>query len=110
CSTRTCRPVSSWIAAAGTGATSPSTRSPPSGATGRRTRPSADVAEFLDRNGGPLIEGLIDHVILTGIAVGIGLVLSLGLALLAHRRRGLAPLVTGTTGLLYTIPSLALFA
>lgn len=68
------------------------------------------MAEFLDRNGGSLIEGLLDHLVLTAIAVGAGFVLSLALALLAHRRPRLTPLVTGTTGLLYTIPSLALFA
>lgn len=68
------------------------------------------MAEFLDRNGGSLVEGLLDHLVLTAIAVGVGLVLSLALALLAHRRPRLIPLVTGTTGLLYTIPSLALFA
>lgn len=68
------------------------------------------MTEFLDRNGGSLIEGLLDHLVLTAIAVGAGFVLSLALALLAHRRPRLTPLVTGTTGLLYTIPSLALFA
>lgn len=68
------------------------------------------MARFLERNGGQLVDGLVDHLVLTGIAVGFGLVLSLVLALLVHRRPGLAPLVTGTTGLLYTIPSLALFA
>lgn len=68
------------------------------------------MAQFLERNGGQLVDGLVDHLVLTGIAVGLGLALSLVLALLVHRRPGLAPLVTGTTGLLYTIPSLALFA
>jgi osmoprotectant transport system permease protein len=68
------------------------------------------VEEFLARNGGLLAEGLVAHLVLTGIAVGVGSALSLGLALLAWRRRRLLPLVTGTTGLLYTIPSLALFA
>lgn len=51
-----------------------------------------------------------DHVILTIIAVGVGLVISLALALLIHRdRRAYAP-VTAVAGVLYTIPSLALFA
>lgn len=68
------------------------------------------MLEFLDRNGGLLAEGLRNHVVLTGIAVGVGLVLSLALAIVVHRRPRFAPVVTGTTGLLYTIPSLALFA
>lgn len=66
--------------------------------------------EFLARNGAMLADGLARHLLLTGIAVGVGLALSLALALVAWRRRRLIPLVTGTTGLLYTIPSLALFA
>lgn len=68
------------------------------------------MGEFLARNGAMLADGLARHLLLTGIAVGVGLALSLALALVAWRRRRLIPLVTGTTGLLYTIPSLALFA
>lgn len=50
------------------------------------------------------------HVVLTAIAVAIGLVLSFPLALVARRWRGLeAPILSGT-GILYTVPSLALFA
>src|SRR3989304_1216500 len=51
-----------------------------------------------------------DHVVLTIIAVGVGFAISFALALLIHRdRRAYAP-VTAVAGLLYTIPSLALFA
>jgi osmoprotectant transport system permease protein len=53
---------------------------------------------------------LVQHVILTVIAVTVGLAISLPLGLLAYRHgRAYAP-VTWFTGLLYTIPSLALFA
>jgi osmoprotectant transport system permease protein len=68
------------------------------------------MAEFLERNGEMLLEGLVEHLVLVGIAVSVGLALSLALGLLIHRRPRLASLVTGATGLLYTIPSLALFA
>jgi osmoprotectant transport system permease protein len=53
---------------------------------------------------------LIDHVILTALAVGIGLAISFPLAVLAHRHRRLFPPITWVAGILYTIPSLALFA
>jgi osmoprotectant transport system permease protein len=53
---------------------------------------------------------LVDHVILTALAVGIGLAISFPLAVLAHRRRRLFPPITWVAGILYTIPSLALFA
>lgn len=44
------------------------------------------------------------------VSVGIGFVLALALALVSHRRRWLVPPVTGATGVLFTIPSLAFFA
>jgi osmoprotectant transport system permease protein len=51
-----------------------------------------------------------DHLVLTGIALGIGLAISLALSVVAIRfRRSYAP-ITWATGVLYTIPSLALFA
>jgi osmoprotectant transport system permease protein len=49
------------------------------------------------------------HIELTAIAVVIGFVLAFGLALLAHRRRRFETPITVSTGVLYTIPSLALF-
>jgi osmoprotectant transport system permease protein len=52
----------------------------------------------------------VDHVVLTGLAVGIGLLISFPLAILSHRRRHLYPPITWVSGILYTIPSLALFA
>ena len=51
-----------------------------------------------------------EHVELTLIAVGLGLLIALPLAVAAHRWRPLAPPVLGVTGVIYTIPSLALFA
>lgn len=50
------------------------------------------------------------HMELTLIAVGIGLLLSFPLALLARRWRWLQSPILSVTGILYTIPSLALFA
>ena len=66
--------------------------------------------EFLRRNGGLLANGLVDHLVLTGIAVGVGFALSLALTLAIVRWRRLTGPVLAVTGTLYTIPSLALFA
>lgn len=55
-------------------------------------------------------ERLLEHLWLTFLAVAIGLAISLPLSVLAHRRRRFYPPLTWTSGLLYTIPSLALFA
>jgi osmoprotectant transport system permease protein len=53
---------------------------------------------------------ILAHLVLTGLAVGIGLLISLALALLIVRYRWLDTPVTWIAGILYTIPSLALFA
>jgi osmoprotectant transport system permease protein len=52
---------------------------------------------------------LLQHVYLTVVAVAIGFAIAASLALLAHRRRWLIGPVTTVTGVMYTIPSLALF-
>jgi osmoprotectant transport system permease protein len=52
----------------------------------------------------------LQHLIFTGIAVGAGFAISLGLAIVALRRRRLRGAIVTASGVLYTIPSLALFA
>jgi osmoprotectant transport system permease protein len=52
---------------------------------------------------------LWQHVKLTLLAVAIGFAISFCLALVAHRRRWLVPPITQVTGILYTIPSVAMF-
>ena len=52
---------------------------------------------------------LREHVILTLLAVVIGFAIAFALTLAAHRRGWVERPVTITTGVLYTIPSLALF-
>lgn len=61
-------------------------------------------------NVGAIADAALDHVVLTGLAVGVGFAISLVLALLIHRDRRFYGPISGITGLLYTIPSLALFA
>ncbi|HWK25780.1 MAG TPA: ABC transporter permease [Solirubrobacter sp.] len=63
------------------------------------------IMDNLDRYKQPLIQ----HIELTLIAVAIGFAIAFGLALLAYRRRWLVPPITQITGVLYTIPSVALF-
>jgi osmoprotectant transport system permease protein len=51
----------------------------------------------------------VKHIIFTGIAVGLGFAISLVLSLVIIRYRWTYGPITGVAGLLYTIPSLALF-
>jgi osmoprotectant transport system permease protein len=55
-------------------------------------------------------ERLGEHLWLTALAVVIGFAISLPLGVVAHRLRRLYPTIAGLAGVLYTIPSLALFA
>lgn len=53
--------------------------------------------------------GLLQHIILTVIAVGIGFVIAMIASLAAYRIGWIEPPVSGVFTLLYTIPSIALF-
>jgi osmoprotectant transport system permease protein len=64
---------------------------------------------FTHNWGSVLWPALRQHVLLTAIAVAIGFVISMALALLAHRYRVLERPTLLVTTFLYTIPSLALF-
>ncbi len=64
------------------------------------------IVDNLDRIG----ELLLEHVWLTVLAVGIGFVISMGLALAIRSRPRLYGPIIGVTGTMYAIPSLALFA
>lgn len=52
----------------------------------------------------------VEHLVLTVIAVGVGMLISLVLSVIALRFRWTYAPITWVTGVLYTIPSLALFA
>jgi osmoprotectant transport system permease protein len=51
----------------------------------------------------------LEHLTLVVIPVALGFAIAFGLALLSHRRRWLVPPITGATGVLYTVPSIAFF-
>ncbi len=53
---------------------------------------------------------IVEHISMTITAVVIGFAISFALALVIRRRRRLAGAVIGTAGVLYAVPSLALFA
>lgn len=66
--------------------------------------------DWIGRNLDELWAATREHLILTAIAIGIGLVLSLGLSLIALRWRATYAPITWVAGVLYAVPSLALFA
>lgn len=66
--------------------------------------------DWIGRNLDDLWAATQEHIILTVIAVGVGLAVSLVLAVIALRWRKTYLPITWVTGVLYTIPSLALFA
>jgi osmoprotectant transport system permease protein len=66
--------------------------------------------DWIASHGGEIGLRIAEHLELTVIAVVVGLVIAFGLAFTALRMPTLSPPITGIAGILYTIPSLALFA
>ncbi len=66
--------------------------------------------EWIANNLDVIWERLVQHVGMTATAVVVGFVISFAAALLIRRRRRATAAVVGVTGILYAIPSLALFA
>ena len=63
------------------------------------------IADNLDR----YVDPLLQHVFLTLASVAIGFALAFALALFAHRHRWLIAPIVQVTGILYTLPSIAVF-
>lgn len=61
--------------------------------------------ENIDRYLDPTLE----HLVLVGLSVLFGFLLAFAMALVSHGRRWLVPALTGITGVIYTVPSIALF-
>jgi osmoprotectant transport system permease protein len=59
---------------------------------------------------GAILDRTVQHVYLTAIALVVGFAISFALAILAVRRRRLWPPINATSEILFTIPSLAVFA
>jgi osmoprotectant transport system permease protein len=66
--------------------------------------------DWLQSHAGEIAERLGEHLELTLIAVAVGLVIAFALSFVALRVPRLYAPITWFTGILYTIPSLALFA
>lgn len=66
--------------------------------------------DWVGRNLDGIAERAVEHVWLTAIAVVIGFAISFPLAIYAYRHQRTYPPIAWFTGLLYTIPSVALFA
>jgi osmoprotectant transport system permease protein len=63
------------------------------------------IVDHLDRYKTPLLE----HIQLTLVSVALGFAIAFALGVAAHRRRWLVGPITQITGVLYTIPSVAMF-
>jgi osmoprotectant transport system permease protein len=63
------------------------------------------IIDNFDRYTHPLLE----HIVLVVTSVAIGFAIAFALALIAHRRRWLVGPIVALTGVLYTLPSLAVF-
>lgn len=64
---------------------------------------------WIGDNLGLIGQRLVEHIALVVVAVAVGSVISLALALVVRSRAGLYGPILGVTGTLYAIPSLALF-
>lgn len=66
--------------------------------------------EWIGRNVDEIWAQIIEHLALTGVAVGVGLAIAVALSLMALKWPRAYQSISSVTGLLYTIPSLAVFA
>jgi osmoprotectant transport system permease protein len=66
--------------------------------------------DWIFDHGDDILEATLEHLRLTIIAVAVGFAIALPLAMLALRYRRTYSPITWFTGILYTIPSIALFA
>ena len=64
---------------------------------------------YLTDRSGELIDATLEHLLITGSAVLLGLLIAFPMALLAQRSKRMQSGVLGVSTALYTVPSLALF-
>jgi osmoprotectant transport system permease protein len=67
------------------------------------------AGEWLSRNTDSIVRRGVEHLQLTGLSIGFGLAISVLLAVIALRYRWTYRPITVTTGIVFTIPSIALF-
>lgn len=66
--------------------------------------------DYLSTRADLILDATVQHVALTAVSVGLGILLALPLGVLAFRSPRTRGLVLGTSTALYTIPSLAMFS
>lgn len=66
--------------------------------------------EYVRTRSDLLVEAGREHIYITLVSLAVGFVLAFGLALVVRRWRRLSAFVLGTSTVLYTVPSLAMFA
>lgn len=65
--------------------------------------------DWIASNWQDYLQPLVQHLELVLVSVALGFVIAFWLGIVAHRRHWLVGPITGFTGILYTIPSIALF-
>jgi osmoprotectant transport system permease protein len=80
-----------------------------SGATTCEGKNDAFCPGFVIDNINDYVSPFLEHIVLVLASVLAGFVVAMILAIASHGRRWLIPVFIGTTGVLYTIPSIALF-
>ena len=66
--------------------------------------------QYLSDNRSDLLQRTLEHLEVVAVSIALGTVLGLALGVLAYRRPRFRTPILGTTGLILTIPSLALYA
>jgi osmoprotectant transport system permease protein len=66
--------------------------------------------EYLNYNRAELLQRMLEHLWVVAISISLGTVLGLALGVWAYRKPRVRTAILGTTGLILTIPSLALYA
>src|SRR6185295_2821303 len=84
-------------------------REPGQGATSCVGRNDTICFDYIWDHLGDYVSPTLEHLAIVLASVAIGFVIAFGLVVISHRRRWLIPAFTGITGVIYTIPSIALF-
>jgi osmoprotectant transport system permease protein len=84
-------------------------RAPGQGPTTCEGKNEAFCPGFVLDNIDDYVSPFLEHIVLVLASVLAGFVVAMALAIVSHGRRWLIPVFIGTTGVLYTIPSIALF-
>ena len=84
-------------------------REPGQGATSCVGRNDTICFDYIWDHLGDYVSPTLEHLAIVLASVAIGFAIAFGLVVISHRRRWLIPTFTGITGVIYTIPSIALF-